>query len=226
MTAPPGHPRQTDSARAPQAGHASSITGPLLLWLTVQLLALLLAVLRVPLAAQHPQPAELLAAQILVVVQVTAAALLFPYLLRSAHTTAAVAVTTFPFLVLAGMLSAVPGTRLTVAGSYVIAWIVALWILNLSFLAGGRPIGVAGAALLTVGTLVAFYLRLDLGMNTSAEPDEPAGRWAPLSPSVAALSLLSSPAAARDWCAPALVLGVALVRRVSGLRNSQVIHTR
>ena len=68
----------------------------------------MVSALRVPLAAGYAQPAEMLAAHVMLVTQVSAAGLLFPYLMRSVFSAAAVAATAVPFVVLAGVLSATP----------------------------------------------------------------------------------------------------------------------
>lgn len=204
---------------------SSSPTSPLLLWLGIQLIALLVALLRIPLAAQYPQPAELLAAQVMVVVQVTSIALLFPYLLRDLAAAVAVAATAVPFILLGGALSAVPAVRMAGAGSYVSAWIVALWAWNAQVSVTGRLTGVAAAALLTGGTLVALYLRLEYALGVAGDAEDVMTAWAPLSPPLAALHLLTDTPRLRDWCAPAVVLAAALASRIITRRSSQVIHS-
>ena len=223
-------PRQTEPVDVADAAGGSGLTGPLLLWLLVQFMALLAAVLRVPLAAHYPQPAELLAAHVVVVVQVTAAALLFPSLLRDRYAAVAVVATAVPFQVLAAVLSAVPAARGAAAGTYAIAWIVALWGWNAAGSGRGRAasattgVGAAAAALLTAGTLAAFYLRLEFAADAPGDPHDLAAKWAAVSPPLAALHLLADAPAARDACVPALLAGAACVRHFFARRSSQVIH--
>ena len=224
MRGPP-HPAQANGPVPAPTTDAPPFTAPLLLWLSLQLLALLTALLRVPLAAQYPQPAELLAAQVMVVVQVTAVALLFPYLLRDVRSVAAVVAATLPFLVLSGAVSGIPAGRLVLAGIYVVSWIVALAAWNVRASTSGRSAGVAAATLLTLGTLVAFYLRLEYAADAAGEPAEQLARWAPASPPLAALRLLTNPPRAADWCTPVGVLTTAILWRLAARRSRQVIHS-
>ena len=225
MTGSPPHPQAAGPAPAPRVDDAAPLTTPLLLWLVIQVLALLGPLLRVPLAAKYPQPAELLAIQLLLVVQVTAAGLLFPILLRSAGAAVCIAATSVPLLVLAGVLSATPAGRLTLAGTYVLAWIAALAAWNRVSGPVGRSVGVAAVALLTAGTLAAFYLRLEFAADpAAASATALAANWVPASPPLAALHLLSNGPSARAWCVPALVGALAVTRWIIQRRSGQVIH--
>ena len=65
--------------------------------------ALCLAGLRIPLSARYPQPEEALAVHVLVIVQITAAALLFPLLFRSITSSIIVIASAIPFIQLAAV---------------------------------------------------------------------------------------------------------------------------
>src|SRR3954466_14941902 len=132
----------------PGSTHSSSpaLTGPLLLWLVIQLIALIVATARVPLAAGYPQPAELLAPHVTVVVQTIAAALLFPYLLSSWSVAIVVIATTWPFVILSGLLSPVPGDGLVSTAGFVSGWLLTLASLNRALPHRARPFAAAGAA--------------------------------------------------------------------------------
>ena len=206
-TAQPAHP----------AGTSAGITAPLLLWLLVQLLALLLAAGRVPLAAQYPQPAETLAAHVVAVVQVTAAALLMPYLMRDAAASVAVVATAWPFMVLAGVLSALPAARVAAAGASVTAWLVALALVNQSLPSAWQAWGVCLAALLSVGCLTLSYL--------SAEFQGGAAGWLrAFPPSVQLRQLNGSVNYWNGWAIPAAVAAAATARLIARRRHGQVIH--
>src|SRR5215211_6686279 len=86
-----------DTAPTTLPRERSPSTAPLLLWLLIQLGAILLAVLRVPLAAAYREPAEQLAPYLLFAVQVVAAGMLFPFLLRDWRTAVQVIATAIPF---------------------------------------------------------------------------------------------------------------------------------
>ncbi|MGB7156423.1 MAG: hypothetical protein WBD40_00065 [Tepidisphaeraceae bacterium] len=154
------------SAAAPLPAHRSP-AAPLFLWLVIQLIALALAALRVPLSARFPLPGEQFAIHIMIVVQVTAAALLFPLLLRDATTTLMVILTTVPFLQLAAYLSSVSLSRAGLAGGYVACWIATL-ALSRAMLRTRQAemLGVALALAWSVGGAVIWYV--------NAESREPA----------------------------------------------------
>ena len=205
-----------DSAADAQPRSDHGITGPLLPWLIIQLLALLLATARVPLAARYPQPAELLAAHVMVVVQLTAAALLMPYLLRNWAAAVAVIVTAWPFLVLGGVLSALPTARLTALGGFVTAWLIAFALVNLTAPDAWRLWACAAAAVGTSGGLVLTHLSEEFGGRDTT--------WLSWLPPLAALRQVNDQFRILDWALPAalsvICAGVLLLRT----RSSHVIH--
>jgi hypothetical protein len=101
----------------------------LLPWLVLQLLALALPTLQVPLSDDFPRPTERVAVQEMVIVQVLSAAMLFP-MLRNVPTTIAVIASTWPFLQLAGMLAGTPAPRLLCATLYLAMWMITLALAN------------------------------------------------------------------------------------------------
>jgi hypothetical protein len=154
------------SAAAPPPADRSP-AAPLFLWLIVQLIALALAALRVPLSARFPLPGEQFAIHIMVVAQVTAIALLFPLLLRNATKTLMVVLTTVPFLQFAAYLSSVSLSRAGLAVACVACWIatLALWRAMLRT-QRAQMLGVAMALAWSVGGAVIWYV--------NAESREPA----------------------------------------------------
>jgi hypothetical protein len=200
------------------------LTGPLLVWLAIQFLALLLALLRIPLAADYPERGEMLAAQVVVVAQVVASATLFPFLFRSPPAAVAVMVTACPFVVLGGVMSAVPSGNVAVTGAYLSAWLGALWAWKAvcpERLVGGS---VAAATILTAGSVVLLYLRLDLSSGSSVEATEITRDWTWASPLLAALRVLTGPPRAQDWCTPSLIAVMAALTGTLAPRRRQVIH--
>jgi hypothetical protein len=194
------------------------LTGPLLLWLLIQVAALLLAAARVPLAAQYPAPAEMLAAHVVAVVQVTAAAVLAPYLLRDVAAFAAAVATVWPFLVLAGALSATSSTTLAVAAAYVTAWLVALSAANLALPAPSRHWTVAAATVLTTGAAALGYLNAEFGGAADHA-------WVRMLPPLAVLHQLDSGTTRwTDWVLPAAIATAAAARLMLRRRHAEVIH--
>ena len=141
-----------------------SPAAPLLLWLVIQLLALSLAVFRVPLSARFPPPGEQFAIQILLVTQIVASAMLFPFLMRDVKTTAMVVLAIAPFLQLGSYLSSVPTTRAALAGLY-----VGIWLITLALWRGivqsrrGELLGVACALAISIGGAIFWYVRAESG---------------------------------------------------------------
>src|SRR5688572_29419877 len=97
MSATSEKPSSPDVVRSKVAVAAPSTTGTLLIWLAIQLGATLLAALRIPLAAAYPEPAERLAVHVLLAVQVLAAGMLFPLLLRDWRSALQTIATAVPF---------------------------------------------------------------------------------------------------------------------------------
>jgi len=85
--------------------HIDSFAAPLLVWLTIQLLALTLGAARVKLWARFSTAGEAYALDELLVAQFTASSLLFPFLCRSSRCTVAMIASSLPMIALAGFLS-------------------------------------------------------------------------------------------------------------------------
>src|SRR5688572_245466 len=103
-------------------------TAPLLLWLAIQFAVILLAVLRVSLAAAYPEPAERFAPHLLLAIQVVAAGILFPFLLRDWRHVVQVVATAVPFQLAAGYLGGLAVREMLPASTFVAAWFVTLAI--------------------------------------------------------------------------------------------------
>jgi hypothetical protein len=167
-------------------------TGPLLLWLLVQLAALLLASLRIALAAKYPQPAEALATHMMLAAQVAAASLLFPYLMRDWTTATAVIATAWPFAATASVLSAVPLAATAAGEAYVTVWLVtlALWSAALRT-PRSKLYGLAVAAILSIGGAALWYLAREFNPGADVAVGGSGDRLLAASPLVAALRNLS-----------------------------------
>lgn len=149
-------------AASPRA--LSSCTPPLLLWLATHLALIGLAAWRVQLAAAYPAAGEQLASHLLLGGQVIVAGLLFPWLLRSVACTIHVLVTAVPFQVAAAYLSGRGVGEVSLAGTFVVAWVLTLALWS-ACLRGSRlqMLGVATASCLTLGGAALRYLRLEFG---------------------------------------------------------------
>ncbi len=161
----------TPATDRPFVSPSSPSTGALFLWLAIQLLALLLPALRVPLAAKYPAPAELNAVAVVLAAQVGAGALLFPTLMPEWRTAAAVIAIVLPFQTLAALLAAVPPSHVVEPGAYVVTWLasLALWRAALR-LTAARLWLVAVASAVSVGGATLWYLRSDFVSEDGADP--------------------------------------------------------
>src|SRR5262245_15477913 len=88
----------------PQADRRQAI-GPLLIWLAIQLIALSISAARIKLWARAPLPGEQFSIDVMLVLQIIAASMLFPLFSRDQQTTVTVAAASLPFTALAGALS-------------------------------------------------------------------------------------------------------------------------
>lgn len=200
--APAGQRAQLDAALGP----TRLSTSPLACWLAIQLGALLLAVSGFPLAAQYPEPAERVAAYLVMGTQVVAAGLLFPFLLRDARTSVQVIACAWPFQLAAGYLSAIGPGVLVWPAALVTAWLAALAACG-SLLRTRRvqALGITVATLLTLGCAALRYLRLEFAAD-GAQPQLGPENVSPLLSTFAGLQGSSM----RDaWILLAIVLVIA-----------------
>ena len=150
-------------APAPLSSPANrSPAAPLFCWLVIQLIALSLGVFRVPLAASWAPPGEQFAIHVVLVTQIVASALLFPFLLRNATTSAMAILSIAPFVQLSAFLSGTPMSRAALATLY-----VAIWLVTLAVWRGimqsrcGEMLAVACALAMSVGGAVIWYVRAE-----------------------------------------------------------------
>jgi hypothetical protein len=194
MCGGPVNPSTTDTGFSTVPLEPSPSTAPLLLWLLVQLGAIVIAVLRVPLAAAYPEPAERLAPHLLLAVQVIAAGILFPFLLRDWRTAAQVVATAVPFQLASAYLAGVGARGMLPAMTFVLSWIVvlAVWRPCLT-LHRMRALAISIATCLTLGGGVLRYLRLEFGRGSSDTSFETA------SPLLTTLAALGGESTSPGW---------------------------
>jgi hypothetical protein len=146
----------------------SSVTAPLFVWSIVQLLALGLSAARVKFWAAFPATGETLALSELLVVQLIASSLLFPFLCQTRQSVIAILVASLPALGLAGYLAQASFTAVASTAGF-----LTLWLIGLS---GWREvvrtertqlIAVSLASTLTIGVAVMFYLAKESGTDAS-----------------------------------------------------------
>lgn len=159
---PAPHQNRDDAAPTSAVSTPAGRTGPLLAWLVVQFALLLLPAFRIPLTAQYPEPAEKLAAHLMLGGQVVASGLLFPFLLRDLRSAVQVMTTALPFQLAAGYLAGLSLGDLAAPAVFVDVWLLVLgfWAACLTS-PRLRLLGVAVASCLTLGAGLLRYLRLE-----------------------------------------------------------------
>lgn len=168
---------------------------PVLVWMLVLLGALLLPVLRVPLSARFPVPAERIALHEMLVVQTIASAMLFPLLLRSLVSTLMTVGLSVIFAELAAFLAGEDISRpMMIYVAWPALWIVGLW----GWLAALRTrraqmAGVAAAVLLSAGGAVLAYLSREFGDASQSFPWGGRG-W--MGPTIGAIAMIETRTAA------------------------------
>lgn len=170
---------------------------PLFGWLAIQMIALAVAALRVPLSARYAAPAEALAVHVMVVVQTAASAMLFPLLFRTVANFVLSAGAAVLFLQIAGFLAARVDARLAWCAGYVVVWMagLAVWA-GILRSHRARMYGVAAFAMLTIGGVVVAYLGREFGAPTR-EFDWAARGW--LGPTIGGLAILETGPSGRIW---------------------------
>lgn len=218
---PPPAIRSRDPLPVPAADQQQpGSTGPLAVWLGLQLVATWVAVLRVPLAAHYPEPAEQMAAHLVTGTQVVAGALLFPFLFRSGHAAVQVIASGFPFLLAAGYLAGSAHKDLLWSAAMVSTWLLALalWapVLRAS---RARMLGVAVASLLTLGAGLLRYVRIEFAGGGG----EPAFGVESSSPLLSTWVAMEGSWAPAGWVLiAALVFSAVAARLTSRFRQARV----
>jgi len=185
--------------------------------LLVQVGAISLGALRIPLWPHAPAAGEFLTLEILLIVQLLFAALLSPRLCQDWRTSAMAIASAWPFAMLAGNLSAVTTSISLHAALYVNGWIAVLWIWNLAFCSnrGRMQVSAMASAWLAAGPLLLF-----IGNEYAATPFHSSGivTRAMLGPMIDALTLIGSNGpetaptrAACAWLSCAAILGIAVL---------------
>ena len=175
------HPKSpsTNPSQPLVVPRAHSTFTPLLVWLLIQLIAIGLSVARIPFYGKSfPQPAELLASNVMLIVQIGTSAMLFPFLFRDTWATGIVIAASWPFTIVAGFVTGLMDPWLPIeAAGYVTLWLLGLAVWR-SILRSARAqaCGIAVAMLSAFGGPLAWYLRAEFGNSSGGSPD----LWGPI----------------------------------------------
>lgn len=152
------NPPHTFNDAADPSAASNSPSAAILVWLLVQIGALMLAALRIPLWAHAPAGGEFLALAILGTTQILAGALLSPLLLRDWRSAAMTIATVWPMLFLAGFLASASMGSIILVGTYISTWILllAIWRLPLSSTGHHLALSAIAAAWAAAGPLLIY----------------------------------------------------------------------
>jgi hypothetical protein len=140
---------------------------PLLVWLLVQLAALILAALRVPLAAQYPQPAEFQAVRVMLGFQFIWATILLGSLLANWRMAVIAICSAWMFLLLAAVLAGWSLIEVVPSAGFLSLWMVVL--ATIAYAARSmrwRMIFSAVASTYVLGGALLIYLQSDFGSTS------------------------------------------------------------
>ena len=150
---------------------------PMIVWLLVQVFALLLAAARVPIWARFDAPIESWALCWMLAIQLAASALLFPWLMPDLRAGVCVALISLPFLLLAGLLARNPFTITLRACGVIQLWLAALtaWRIVLT----SRTAQLLAAAIVSITTIgAAGVVYLAIEFNDAKLSAENLTNWA------------------------------------------------
>jgi hypothetical protein len=134
------------------------------LWMALQLATLLLAALQVPLSARFSTPFDAHATAEMAAVQIMAAALLFPSLLKDRNRWLFVAISVWPMLRIAALLGGETDARVYATAAYVTCWLALLAVWRWALPSErAQMMAVAIASLWAIGGPVLLYLRAEYG---------------------------------------------------------------
>jgi hypothetical protein len=135
-----------------------SRSGPFLAWLAIQLLTLSIGAMRLPLTARSGTEPQHLAFAEMIIVQMALATMLCPILLRE-EMGMIVALSTLPFLQLAGFLTAEQAWPQIITSLAIVIWIcgLGLWMKAIQSMQN-RLIAVAVLNCFVIGTPILRYL--------------------------------------------------------------------
>lgn len=178
----------------------------MLLWLTIQLVALAIGAAGLQLSNRRQTPPEFLAIDVLLVTQIATAALLWPMLMADWRSAVAVILSSLPFMQAAGFVSATPTSDFWPAATLTILWLTTLAVLpkpksSPTFMSALRM----AVALWSIGGALATYLHAEFSADDSTNLIGPISQ---------VLGRLHGQTNSMHWIAVAIVLFVAIIIRV------------
>jgi hypothetical protein len=149
-----------------------------------QVAVLLLMAAQVPLMATKsmPDPAELMTLRLMFIVQMSTAALLFPFLFRDARSATLVILSAIPMTLLAAFLAgAVAKWKMVYSIGYSVEWLLGLALWRTVLRSNrSQALGIAAALLVLFAGVIFWYLRAEYRVQSdSFDLDEVEG-WSPI----------------------------------------------
>jgi hypothetical protein len=147
-------------------------TRAILIWILIQLIALGLGAMGIPLWPNHPVPRESLSIQEMTIIQIAVVAMVFPLVLANFWTAVAVIAMVWPFQQFAGLLSNTPQKYLILSGSYVSLWMSGLWLLGGMIRSTANQLAVICVAqCIAIGGVILWYLHLESSRGNAGKSE-------------------------------------------------------
>lgn len=162
---------------------------PVFAWVCLQLTALALSACRIPLSAQFPVPEEELACHLMLAVQTSFSALLFPFLFRNLATGWFIVATAPIFTLVAAAIGGLTaGHGLERFLLFAPVWLTALLVWSLALKTPrSRHYGSAVAVFLVLGMALLAYLHREFGAPAQTFDWSTHATWGPLMGGIAVL---------------------------------------
>ena len=194
-------------------------------WVGVQLAALAVCSMRVPLWARSPVATEQLALIVMLATQTAMASVLFPILLRNVLWALIAIAVAWPMGELASFLADSSASRFVIGEIYVSIWLATLHLWTMALRSSWEKIfGAAIAAMVTLGGPLLFYLRIEFGETSGSGP--PLGAFGPTAGVVSLM--IPGERNTITWGVLALSFALAVIARLAGKKFSwssrQVVH--
>jgi hypothetical protein len=196
----------------------SSFAKPLIVWIVIQLIAIILSAIHIRLWATAPRATETLALDELLFAQFLISSLLFPFLCRTWQSTTAMILTSLPMIAFAATLAGI-GDSICIA-----CWLnLSIWLLGL--LCFRRLLPTPAAELIAVATLSTLNISAILICYLTAEmtSTELHGEFIPLP---AAIIMIHAPHWPTFLPAAILLLLTAISLAISRAKLSTILSTK
>jgi len=208
-----------------RVGNNLPMAAAMLTWLGVQLAALGLCSMRIPLWAKSSRATEQLSLIVMLATQTAVASLLFPILLQNIRSTIIAIAVACPMAELASFLADISVRQFAVCEIYVSIWLVTLYLwARVLRNSSNQLVGTAIAAMISLGGPPLWYLRVEFGETGGTSP--PIGAYGPVAGIISLM--LPSERTTMAWGVITFLFASAVIACITNKKRSrnsrQVIH--